>query len=552
MRLNYLLVFLCCVGVAFSLPIWKIFCSSNLIYRGRIDPIVNPGAISGHSHRVYGGQNFGPGSTTINATQQYNYLTRSQCTSCSNSKDLSNYWIPDLYYQYPTGTFQLVPNAGLTVYYLSRGGTGNQSQPVMTAFPEGLRMLAGSPYRRSFTNGSVADKAISYNCLTSQKPGPQGEPNNFPTDRWVCDNGLRAQIWFPMCWDGVNLDSADHKSHMSYPIQAPDGGDCPATHPVRIPGIFFEILFDVNPSKWPHGQGTNPFVWSCGDPTGYGLHGDFLNGWDRSVVAAALLDPQCDLSKNPNLNFGNNVKACPPLAPYVITGSDNCQAPLVPGLVEDLGLGHAISALPGCNPINAGPQASSACAWGTTQPSVAPGTYRGYMKNNATGLYLEVDPANKTVSLVAGPAQWATQAWVFAPYSNGSQWISEGTEGYVGTTPSGAGLLPNRPYVSGWETWYVYPSNVNGMYLIQAQATGAFLSVTGTGAISVKGNETSANSLWVFETPVVLPVGTKFQPDVSGSQYGSNSDLGNNNSQELGNKNGAATMAKSWLAVFGF
>ena len=28
----------------------------------------------------------------------------------------------------------------------------------------------------------------------------------------------------------------------------------------------------------------NPFVLACGDATGYGLHADFLNGWDQTVL----------------------------------------------------------------------------------------------------------------------------------------------------------------------------------------------------------------------------------------------------------------------------
>jgi hypothetical protein len=75
----------------------------------------------------------------------------------------------------------------------------------------------------------------------------------FPTANYQCPNGLRAQVWFPMCWDGVNLDSPDHKSHMAYPTGV-GNGNCPASHPVRIPGIFMEALYFVD--KFPHGTGT--------------------------------------------------------------------------------------------------------------------------------------------------------------------------------------------------------------------------------------------------------------------------------------------------------
>jgi hypothetical protein len=77
-----------------------------------------------------------------------------------------------------------------------------------------------------------------------------------------------------MCWNGKDLDSPDHRAHMAYPTRY-NGGDCPATHPVRLPAIFFEAFYSVD--KFPHGEGRQPFVLSNGDPTGYGLHGDFVS-----------------------------------------------------------------------------------------------------------------------------------------------------------------------------------------------------------------------------------------------------------------------------------
>jgi Domain of unknown function (DUF1996) len=48
------------------------------------------------------------------------------------------------------------------------------------------------------------------------------------------------------CWDGKNLDSPDHKSHVAYPTAGPasfdtDGGACPTTHPVKIPQVMLEV-----------------------------------------------------------------------------------------------------------------------------------------------------------------------------------------------------------------------------------------------------------------------------------------------------------------------
>jgi hypothetical protein len=46
----------------------------------------------------------------------------------------------------------------------------------------------------------------------------------------------------------VNLDSPDHKSHVAYPKAGPAsfsgtsvGGDCPSTHPVKIPQLMLEV-----------------------------------------------------------------------------------------------------------------------------------------------------------------------------------------------------------------------------------------------------------------------------------------------------------------------
>lgn len=197
---------------------------------------------------------------------------------------MSNYWTPQLYVKFKNGSFTPVPvmgdkddvRGGMTVYYLQRRGDNSNEQ--LHAFPEGFRMVAGDPFKRSFGN-DLASKAITFNCLGSDKP----ETNSMPS--YNCPGGMRAQVFFPACWNGKDLDSADHKSHMSYPSGSEyNNGGCPTDYPVHMVSIFYEVLYDTNPflDQWNGDQ--HPFVFSSGDATGYGFHGDFLNGWDVKVL----------------------------------------------------------------------------------------------------------------------------------------------------------------------------------------------------------------------------------------------------------------------------
>jgi hypothetical protein len=144
-------------------------------------------------------------------------------------------------------------------------------------------MVAGNPFDRR-NKGNIAAQARSFACLDYDGPGTP-QTHGFPTTN--CPNGLRAQVFFPSCWDGVNLDSPDHRSHVAYPTQEYDSGPCPASHPVRIISIFIEVTWHTEQFADMWYGDKQPFVFSYGDPTGYGLHADFV-----SVLKAAANEPQ--------------------------------------------------------------------------------------------------------------------------------------------------------------------------------------------------------------------------------------------------------------------
>jgi hypothetical protein len=370
----------------------------NPLTTQRSDPLVDPGMPSGHVHTVAGGNAFSRNMAAADAAEV------ATATSCNVVTDASNYWTPALYHKRPDGQLDLVPYTGNNVYYLNRacnytaGLNSCDPNQVPLAFPQGFRMIAGDSDRRTFDPSSAADQATRIMC--ADNPGiPDKETNAMPTT--ACKT-FRAEVFFPSCWDGVNVDSANHKDHVAYPaIGSFEGGVCPESHPVGLISLFYEFFFTT--TDYP--DFTN-FIWSNGDTTGYGYHGDFINGWkDLTVLQDAL---KC---------VG---QTCPINAPVAQGGhriAGSTPALITPPPTEDVGLNGPIPALPG-NPGAGAPAAvpGSASAATPTAPSGSANAATPTAPSGGAGAAPPPAPSGSaSATTAAAPSGSASAATAAAP-----------------------------------------------------------------------------------------------------------------------------------------
>ncbi|WP_028049645.1 DUF1996 domain-containing protein [Cellulomonas sp. URHD0024] len=217
------------------------------------DPIVFPGQPgASHSHTFMGN------STTNAATTAASLLAASASTSCTVPQDKSAYWFPTLL---KNGT-QVVSPSAQTIYYKAGILDYKKVQP----FPAGLRFVVGSMLatQSEFQNAPGHVEGFECGNLSFQWDIPA-----------YCAPGSELNVRYqaPSCWNGVDLDSANHKSHMAYPVN----GACPAGYPIPVPMLEFKL-------SWPVSGDMSGVAFSSG--RGYSFHYDFFNAWDPAVLSA--------------------------------------------------------------------------------------------------------------------------------------------------------------------------------------------------------------------------------------------------------------------------
>jgi len=179
------------------------------------DPIVKPNQPgASHSHDFFGNK-------TTNAASTLASLSKGG-TTCINRLDKSGYWVPSL-----TVNGQTVLPRVASIYYANAG------KPFRTikTIPRGLKVVAGNALAIAPQSLQVA----SWNCGADEESVPlSSAPPTCP------EPTLTMHIAFPDCWNGHDLDSPNHQTHLAYHGRR---GTCPAGYPVPIPRLRINVHY---------------------------------------------------------------------------------------------------------------------------------------------------------------------------------------------------------------------------------------------------------------------------------------------------------------------
>lgn len=158
-------------------------------------------------------------------------------TTCADGDKSTYYWpvlrrqdrpttpTPGVTDQHHGNTGQILSPAGVTVQF--RGNPATHVVPM----PRYLRMMTGDPVA-----GTVGLE------LAHAQWGCAGFPDRFTMEYPTCPDGKLTRTFdWPSCWNGIDTDSENHRTHIGFPAA---NGLCPAgTFPV--PQLRVVVSYDV-------------------------------------------------------------------------------------------------------------------------------------------------------------------------------------------------------------------------------------------------------------------------------------------------------------------
>jgi len=212
------------------------------------DPIVHPGQPgASHLHDFFGNK-------STNASSTYASMLAAG-TPCARVGDTAGYWVPTVYQD----GVVVVPLKA-TIYYRDMA----PDPAAVSTFPADFRMVAGN-----------------HDATSPQRPLLVGWACRHALDglkgRWTSDvptcnanENLVFRVRFPDCWNGRDLDTPDHMSHVAYS----KNGICPARFPVAVPRVSMTVAYAST-------GGPGVTLSSGSALTG---HADFWNTWNQPAL----------------------------------------------------------------------------------------------------------------------------------------------------------------------------------------------------------------------------------------------------------------------------
>jgi hypothetical protein len=205
-------------------------------------------------------------------------------TTCVDKGDKSTYYWPVLRLQNgkqeqdansPGGGTEGNVGEIVTPKQVTLNFVGNPRSKV-TAMPRLLRIITGDA--KAFVNG-LANANASWSCT--------GFEDRQLKDKYpLCPQGsdVVRTFKFQSCWDGRNIDSANHRTHVAF---AQADGSCPEGFKA-IPQLVQRIVYDVDAPSLEDGGRTTPLFAVDSFPEQVHKpvtdHGDFINVFDENLM----------------------------------------------------------------------------------------------------------------------------------------------------------------------------------------------------------------------------------------------------------------------------
>lgn len=205
-------------------------------------------------------------------------------TSCADQRDKSSYYWPVLRLQNGTAEQDarspgggIEGNAGeiVTPAEVTLTFEGNERGKV-TEMPRLLRIITGDA--KAFVNGDTNANA-SWSCTGFED---RQLKDQYP----LCPSGsdVVRTFTFQSCWDGRNIDSANHRTHMAF---AAADGSCPEGFR-PVPRLVQRVVYDVAAPSLADGGRTVPLFAVDSFPEQLHKpvtdHSDFINVFDEDLM----------------------------------------------------------------------------------------------------------------------------------------------------------------------------------------------------------------------------------------------------------------------------